>query len=181
MRLRTKRSLAVAALAVVTLGGAAIAFSGCGSSTSTAGSDSGPCNMDPRACKAGTTCWVSDDVGDYACLPSGAAGEGQMCMNEIGVAECADGLDCLQLPHQNEGVCVRTCSRTDPSYGCPDGASCTKVILLLDEGGTSPAEIYVCPPAGGPGDGGVESGPADSGNDATGNDAAPPLDAGDAG
>ncbi len=174
-----KWSLALALVAPA--GAAALVFAGCGSSSSSGGADAGSCNLNPKACKPGTTCWVSDETGDYACLPSGAAGEGQMCMNEIGVAECTDGLDCLQLPQESSGVCVRTCSRTDPSLGCPDGSTCTKVILLLDEGGTGGQEIYVCPPLGAPGDGGVEAGLAEAGGDAASDGAAPPSDASDGG
>jgi hypothetical protein len=157
----------------------AAALLGCNSSSGGGGADAGPCNLSPRACKAGQTCWVSDDNGDYACFPSGAGRVGDPCKNYVAMPQCADGLDCVQTSQSAPGQCAQYCNPMDPTLGCPDGSQCTPLLIELEGGLVGTQEAYFCPPPAAPADGGTEMGPVDSGpGDAATNDATVPADSG---
>jgi hypothetical protein len=131
--------------------GAWLALVACGSSSST---PSGPCNVYPWQCPSGQTCSPTD-ARHFNCVTSGAHKSGEACKTAFGVADCADGLMCLQ-PTSGAGTCAPFCDPDNlDAHGCPPSDVCTTVFL----GSANGPSVHLCaPPVGPANDGGPGSG-----------------------
>lgn len=167
--LAPRRSSVVKTTGLLLFGALSLVAYGCGSSSNNSGKKTVSCATKPSDCKAGTTCWVADTNGNYACLPAKVgAGKGTSCTNVVGQPQCDEHLGCF--PGQSgsaKGTCMPFCD----NGGCLADEMCEKVILL----GVNSPPISMCGPL--PNDGGSDSGPpGDAGQD-TGSDAASNNDA----
>ena len=150
-------------LAGLLFGGAGLAASFGGCTSSSGGSGGSACNLDPFQCATGTTCAVNactcptssctlqNCTPTFGCVPSLSEGvEGTSCNNELGKATCADGLTCIQEKGVNMGVgqCTPYC---DLQHPCPGGLACAPVDISLGPPSKAPV-VHVCLV---PGDGGI--------------------------
>jgi hypothetical protein len=110
---------------------------GCGQVSPPPTNGSG-CNLNPFACPSGTTCWLRDNEPTFACLRSGTANEGEHCFDQVGIAQCVDGLTCLQLDSSG-GVCRQYCDPLNPAHGCPTGQHCSHGSVNVGDAGVSEA------------------------------------------
>ena len=93
-------------------------------STSSSSAPATPCNV-KYDCLAGQTCWPVDDEGTkFACLPSGAAGSGELCANQGGTPTCGDGLLCVLVEMDGGSACLPYCDPNASASGCPAGDPC---------------------------------------------------------
>jgi hypothetical protein len=132
----------IAALAMCAVG--ALGFVGCGNIAPPPTTGTG-CNATPFECAAGTTCWLRDETPTYACLPSGLGKDGDSCLDEVGVATCADGYTCLQLSG-GSGLCRKYCEPSGSAHPCPAGQVCSTAHLTSFDAGASAPSFAVCTP-----------------------------------
>ncbi|AKT40930.1 hypothetical protein [Chondromyces crocatus] len=157
-------------LAVLTLGFAAACDDGgdggSGGNGGNGGSSTPPtgCNADPWSCPAGQTCWP-DQTGSFQCLNSGPGALGASCQLYKGQPTCGDGLVCLMLVGQAEGICTTYCDPADPARACSDDAICGQI--QLQESGE---QFRACVPQGGGGGAGGTGGAGAGGAGGDGGD-----------
>lgn len=145
-----------------------LVLAGCASSDDAAQQQAAAaqCNTAPSTCAAGTTCWIADDAGTFACLPSGAGQSGDTCTNYIDKATCGDGLACLATGDPTKGVCSPTCTR---SQDCAGDALCQTVTYP----GGGAFGVCASPLRA---DAGSDAAASDAGADAASADAEPDAD-----
>ncbi len=88
-----------------------------------------------EACPKGENC-ILGFGGETACFEAGTGEQGDVCGSS---AECARGFHCMPPP---TGVCSRWC--TSGGTECPEGSSCTLVVLEDSADPKSPEVGRVC-------------------------------------